>query len=72
MSDGRGPLTLGSSSPGDSSAEHAEAGRKEQSLAYFLPQDMELAVFASSPVASPEQFFRDKVTNLYLANIKPA
>lgn len=42
----------------------------EQSLAYFLPQDMELVVLANSPIGSPAQFFRDVVTNLYLANIK--
>jgi CubicO group peptidase (beta-lactamase class C family) len=47
------------------------AGRVEQSLAYFLPQDMELVVLANSPVGNPAQFFRDVVTNLYLANIKP-
>jgi hypothetical protein len=46
-------------------------GHVEQSLAYFLPQDMELVVLANSPVGSPGQFFRDVVTNLYLANIKP-
>ena len=43
----------------------------EQSLAYFLPEDMELIVLANSPIGSPAQFFRDVVTNLYLANIKP-
>ena len=43
----------------------------EQSLAYFLPKDMELVVLANSPIGSPAQFFRDVVTNIYLANIKP-
>ena len=47
------------------------AGRTEQSLAYFLPQDMELVVVANSPVGWPSQFFRDVVSNIYLANIKP-
>jgi CubicO group peptidase (beta-lactamase class C family) len=45
-------------------------GKEEQSLAYFLPQDMELVVLANSPVGSPEKFFRGIVTDLYLANIK--
>jgi Beta-lactamase len=47
-------------------------GREEQSLAYFLPADMELVVLANSPVASlggPEQFFRDVVTQVYLNNL---
>lgn len=43
----------------------------EQSLAYFLPHDMELVVLANSPVASPAQFFRDIVTNAYIDNIRP-
>jgi hypothetical protein len=45
-------------------------GHVEQSLAYFLPQDMELVVLANSPVGSPGQFFRDVVTKNYLAKIK--
>jgi CubicO group peptidase (beta-lactamase class C family) len=47
-------------------------GHEEQSLAYFLPDDMELVVLANSPVASPggpEQFFRDVVTQVYLNNL---
>lgn len=47
-------------------------GREEQSLAYFLPQDMELVVLANSPVADiggPEEFFRDVVTQVYLNNL---
>jgi CubicO group peptidase (beta-lactamase class C family) len=46
------------------------AGHTEQSLAYFLPEDMELVVLTNSPVGSPAQFFRDVVTNIYVANIK--
>ena len=42
----------------------------EQSLAYFLPQEMEMVVLANSPIGAPAQFFRDVVTNVYLANIK--
>jgi CubicO group peptidase (beta-lactamase class C family) len=45
-------------------------GHMEQSLAYFLPNDMELVVLTNSPVGSPGKFFRDVVTTLYLANIK--
>jgi len=48
----------------------ASGGHVEQSLAYFLPQDMELVVLANSPIGSPAQFFRDVVTSIYLANIK--
>jgi CubicO group peptidase (beta-lactamase class C family) len=44
--------------------------REEQSLTYFLPQNMELVVLTNSPVGSPAKFFRDIVTDLYLANIK--
>jgi CubicO group peptidase (beta-lactamase class C family) len=46
-------------------------GRIEQSLAYFLPEDMELVVLANSPVVSTDKLFRDFVTELYMANIKP-
>lgn len=45
-------------------------GRVEQSLAYFLPEDMELVVLVNSPVGAPRQFFRTVVTNVYLANLK--
>jgi CubicO group peptidase (beta-lactamase class C family) len=45
-------------------------GRQEQSLAYFLPEGMELAVFANSPVGSPTQFFRGVVTQVYLDHIQ--
>lgn len=44
---------------------------EEQTLAYFLPQGMELVVMANSPLGLPEQFFRGVVTNIYLENIKP-
>lgn len=45
------------------------ANHTEQSLAYFLPLDMELVVFANSPVGTADTFFRDLVTNLYTASI---
>jgi hypothetical protein len=44
-------------------------GREEQSLAYFLPEDMELVVLANSPVGNPEQFLRDLVTQIYVDNL---
>lgn len=47
------------------------AAQTEQSLAYFLPRDMELVVLANSPIGNPGQFFRDVVTNIYLDNIAP-
>jgi CubicO group peptidase (beta-lactamase class C family) len=47
------------------------AGQTEQSLAYFLPLDMELVVLANSPIGSPAQFFRSVVTNIYLESIGP-
>lgn len=43
----------------------------EQSLAYFLPRDMELVVLANSPLGSPAEYFRDAVTNIYVDNIRP-
>jgi hypothetical protein len=45
------------------------AGRTEQSLAYFLPEGMELVVLANSPVGSPGKFFRKVVTDIYLAHL---
>jgi hypothetical protein len=45
------------------------SSQTEQSLAYFLPRDMELVVLANSPIGNPGQFFRDVVTNIYLDNI---
>lgn len=45
-------------------------GRTEQSLAYFLPEGMELAVLSNSPIGNPEKFFRGVVTQLYLDHIK--
>ncbi|HEY3940690.1 MAG TPA: hypothetical protein VGL97_24900, partial [Bryobacteraceae bacterium] len=47
------------------------SGRVEQSLAYFLPQGMEMVVLANSPIGIyPGKFFRNVVSNLYIANIK--
>jgi CubicO group peptidase (beta-lactamase class C family) len=47
----------------------SDTSQTEQSLAYFLPRDMELVVFANSPIGNSGQFFRDVVTNIYLDNI---
>jgi hypothetical protein len=47
------------------------ANQTEQSLAYFLPRDMELVVLANSPIGSTGLFFRDVVTQIYLDNIAP-
>lgn len=49
----------------------SSASQTEQSLAYFLPRDMELVVLANSPVGASGEFFRDVVTNIYLDNIGP-
>lgn len=46
------------------------SGHTEQALAYFLPEDMEMVVLVNSQVSHPAKFFRDVVTNVYLANIK--
>lgn len=47
------------------------AMQTEQSLAYFLPRDMELVVLANSPIGTDDKFFRDVVTGIYLNNISP-
>lgn len=46
-------------------------GQVEQSLAYFLPRDMEMVLFANSPLGSPAKFFRDVVTGIYTDNVRP-
>jgi Beta-lactamase len=43
--------------------------RIEQSLAYFLPEDMELVVLTNSAVSSPAKFFRGVVTQIYLDHL---
>ncbi|MDN5795658.1 MAG: beta-lactamase family protein [Intrasporangium sp.] len=48
------------------------SGRSEQSLAYVLPEDMELVVLTNSTVGVADEFFRDVVTDVYLANLHPA
>lgn len=41
----------------------------EQALAYFLPENMELAVFANSPIGVPPKGFRGTVNSLYLSHL---
>jgi Beta-lactamase len=54
---------------------HDSNNRDEQSLAYFLPDDMELAVFVNSTVKglnatqNPTNLFRSLVTQTYLDNL---
>lgn len=43
--------------------------RAEQSLAYFLPQNMELVVLTNSPVSAQDTFFRNVVTQIYVDHI---
>lgn len=45
------------------------AGGVEQSLAFYLPQNMELVVLANSPIGAPAKFFRAVVSDLYLAHL---
>jgi CubicO group peptidase (beta-lactamase class C family) len=45
------------------------SARVEQALAYFLPENMELAVFVNSPVGNPAKFFRNVVTQIYLDHL---
>jgi len=40
-------------------------GKKEQCVAYFLPNDMELALFVNSPIGNPEFSLRNLVRDLY-------
>jgi CubicO group peptidase (beta-lactamase class C family) len=47
-------------------------GHREQSLVYFLPREMELALVANSPVGSPERSFPDAVYGAFIANVHPA
>jgi CubicO group peptidase (beta-lactamase class C family) len=47
------------------------AGRTEQCVAFFLPEDMELVAFVNSPIGNPAQFLLGTVTNLYAAHIVP-
>ena len=49
---------------------HDPNNRDEQSLAYFLPDDMELVVFVNSMVAGQiRNNFRQVVTQAYLDNL---
>ena len=45
------------------------AAHTEQSLAYFLPENIEMVVLANSPIGKPPKFFRDVVTQIYTAHV---
>ena len=47
-----------------------DGSRVEQALAYFLPNNVELALFANSNVAFPAKFFRGVVSDIYEGNLK--
>ena len=55
---------------------HDTNNRDEQSLAFFLPQDMELVVFVNSMVdgqtGPPNNKFRQVVKKAYLDNLVPS
>jgi CubicO group peptidase (beta-lactamase class C family) len=44
-------------------------GHTEQAQAYFLPENMELVVFANSNIGVPAKSFRKTVTDLYLSHL---
>jgi CubicO group peptidase (beta-lactamase class C family) len=45
------------------------AGRTEQCVAFFLPQDIELVVFVNSPIGSPAENLLQQVLQHYLDNV---
>jgi hypothetical protein len=45
------------------------SGKKEQCVAYFLPNGMELALFVDSPVGKGDRLLRTIVTNAYLGSL---
>ena len=45
-------------------------GKKEQSVAYFLPEGMEVAVFVNSPIGNDGASLRGLVKESYLASLK--
>ncbi len=44
--------------------------KKKQSVAYFLPEDMEVAVFINSPIGKEGSSLRGLVKDSYLASLK--
>ena len=44
-------------------------GSVEQSLLYFLPQDMELVVLVNSPIGAANRFFPPVVDDAYMTNV---
>jgi hypothetical protein len=76
-----GPLPAALSTPagnvyGKPGDWHNDSGQDLQTLAYFLPEDMELVVFVNSTVnglnagQSPSNLFRTLVTQAYLENLR--
>ena len=45
-------------------------GRTEQCVAYFLPNNTEVAIFVNSPVSAQGTFLRSLINTAYLASIK--
>jgi CubicO group peptidase (beta-lactamase class C family) len=45
--------------------------RSEQTVAYFLPGDMELVAFTNSPIGPANMSFRSVMTKCFTENIKP-
>ncbi len=48
----------------------SDSHQMEQSLAYFLPDDMDLVLLANSPVGNEDLFFHRVVKEIYLKNIE--
>jgi hypothetical protein len=44
-------------------------GSAEQTVAFYLPEDMELVVFVNSPVNAPPQFLYSVISEIYLNNL---
>jgi CubicO group peptidase (beta-lactamase class C family) len=47
------------------------SGQREQGVAFFLPQNMELVVLVNSPVGAAGQFLYTVVSDAYTASIRP-
>ncbi len=45
-------------------------GKREQSVAYFLPENMEVAVFVNSPISTKDSSLRGLVKDAYVASLK--
>ncbi|RYX82420.1 class A beta-lactamase-related serine hydrolase [bacterium] len=45
-------------------------GRREQCVAYFMPDNIEVAIFVNSPVSAQDSFLRSIINTAYIASIK--